>query len=216
MRNCSHSAGARSGWLPMSGLKPSCAPPFPNWSRAPGSCVTRRLKSSHLATAPSSVTGSAIFSSVRRSIFLRSSGSIKSQSNSHAPVETNEPRLDGNVRFVFSGRFVDWKGIQYLVRTFVETVAKEPRCQLDLISGGELEDEIKALIKRHEVDKAVHLHGWLSRPEAARIVRGADVFVMPSLRECGGTAILEAMALGKPIIATNWKVELPIFRWPEA
>ncbi|NJN87372.1 MAG: glycosyltransferase family 4 protein [Leptolyngbyaceae cyanobacterium SL_7_1] len=33
---------------------------------------------------------------------------------------------------------------------------------------------------------------------------GCDVFVMPSLRECGGTAILEAMAIGLPVIATNW------------
>ena len=48
------------------------------------------------------------------------------------------------------------------------------------------------------------MHGWLSRTEAAQVLRDADVFVMPSLRECGGTAILEAMAMGKPIITTNW------------
>ena len=120
------------------------------------------------------------------------------------PTETNETHSDGSVRFVFSGRFVDWKGIKYLVRAFAETVAKEPGCQLDLIGGGELEGEIKALIEEHKLNETVHLHGWLSRPEASRIVREADVFVMPSLRECGGTAILEAMALGKPVIATNW------------
>jgi glycosyltransferase involved in cell wall biosynthesis len=44
----------------------------------------------------------------------------------------------------------------------------------------------------------------MSRAEAARIIRETDVFVMPSLRECGGTAILEAMALGKPVIAIKW------------
>ncbi len=37
-----------------------------------------------------------------------------------------------------------------------------------------------------------------------RVIRECDVFVMPSLRECGGGAILEAMALGKPIVAANW------------
>ncbi len=120
------------------------------------------------------------------------------------PTETNETRPGGSVRFVFSGRFVDWKGVEYLVRAFARTVAKEPGCQLDLIGGGQLEGEIKALIEEHKLENAVNLHGWLSRPEASRIVREADVFVMPSLRECGGTAILEAMALGKPVIATNW------------
>jgi glycosyltransferase involved in cell wall biosynthesis len=113
-------------------------------------------------------------------------------------------RHDGTVHFAFSGRFVDWKGIQYLVPAFAKAVAQEPCCRLDLIGGGELEGEVRATIEHYRLAKSVHLHGWISRPDAARIIGQADVFVMPSLRECGGTAILEAMALGKPVIATNW------------
>jgi glycosyltransferase involved in cell wall biosynthesis len=48
------------------------------------------------------------------------------------------------------------------------------------------------------------MHGWIAREETARIIAMADVFVMPSLRECGGTAILEALAMGKPVITTRW------------
>jgi glycosyltransferase involved in cell wall biosynthesis len=73
-----------------------------------------------------------------------------------------------------------------------------------LIGGGEYEGIIRDLIRQHQLSGVVQLHGWLSRPDAAGIVRSGDVFVMPSLRECGGTAILEAMALGKPVITTNW------------
>jgi glycosyltransferase involved in cell wall biosynthesis len=119
-----------------------------------------------------------------------------------APVKQSRP--EGGVRFVFSGRFVDWKGVQLLVPAFAKAVAEDPRCQLDLIGGGELEAQIRAMIEEQKLGGAVCLHGWVGRPEAARIIREADVFVMPSLRECGGTAILEAMALGKPVIATNW------------
>ncbi len=110
----------------------------------------------------------------------------------------------GGVRFAFSGRFVDWKGVQYLLPAFAKAAAQEPMCRLDLIGGGELEGEVKAVIEQHNLSAKVHLYGWLSRPEASKVIRAADVFVMPSLRECGGTAILEAMALGKPVIATNW------------
>lgn len=120
------------------------------------------------------------------------------------PTEIAPSRPDTKVRFVFSGRFVDWKGVQFLVPAFAKAVAEEPRCQLDLIGGGELQGQIEAVIERHNLRESVRLHGWVSRSEAARIIRETDVFVMPSLRECGGTAILEAMALGKPVIAIKW------------
>jgi glycosyltransferase involved in cell wall biosynthesis len=120
------------------------------------------------------------------------------------PASTALPPEDGPVRFVFSGRFVDWKGVQFLVPAFARAVEEEPRCRLDLIGGGELEGEIRAVIKQHHLEESVRLHGWMSRPDAARVVHETDVFVMPSLRECGGTAILEAMALGKPVIAIKW------------
>ena len=116
----------------------------------------------------------------------------------------DESRSNGPVRFAFSGRFVDWKGIQYLLPAFAMAASQEKSCHLDLIGGGDLEGEVKAVIKQNNLAGSVRLHGWVARPDAARIIREADVFVMPSLRECGGTAILEAMALGKPIIATNW------------
>lgn len=117
------------------------------------------------------------------------------------PVRENK---ENTVRFAFSGRFVDWKGVQFLVPAFARAVAEEPCCRLDLIGGGELEGEIRAVIERHQLHEYVRLHGWMSRSDAASIIRESDVFVMPSLRECGGTAILEAMALGKPVIAIRW------------
>jgi glycosyltransferase involved in cell wall biosynthesis len=120
------------------------------------------------------------------------------------PTPTVARGEDGPVRFVFSGRFVDWKGVQFLVPAFARAAEEEPRCQLDLIGGGELEGEIRAVIKQHHLEESVRLHGWMSRPDAARVIHETDVFVMPSLRECGGTAILEAMALGKPVIAIKW------------
>jgi glycosyltransferase involved in cell wall biosynthesis len=108
------------------------------------------------------------------------------------------------VHFVFSGRFVDWKGVQYLVNAFALAAKEAPRCRLDLIGGGEYEQEIRTVVSREGLESLVRFHGWRSRAEAAQIVRDSDVFVMPSLRECGGTAILEAMALGKPVIVANW------------
>lgn len=112
---------------------------------------------------------------------------------------------DGEVRFVFSGRFVDWKGIQFLLPAFEKAVARNPACRLELIGGGgEFEGYVKELASRELLAGKVRFHGWLARERAAEILREADVFVMPSLRECGGTAILEAMAMGKPVVTTNW------------
>ena len=88
---------------------------------------------------------------------------------------------------------------------FERAAAVERSCRLELIGGGgEFEREVRELANRDSIRDRVRLHGWVPRERAAEILREADVFVMPSLRECGGTAILEAMAMSKPVIATNW------------
>lgn len=111
---------------------------------------------------------------------------------------------DSVVRFAFSGWFKDWKGIRFLVSAFSKIATTEKNCELHLIGGGELEQDLKSQVRTAGIESKVHFHGWLDRTAAADILRDTDVFVMPSLRECGGTAILEAMALGKPVIATRW------------
>jgi glycosyltransferase involved in cell wall biosynthesis len=46
--------------------------------------------------------------------------------------------------------------------------------------------------------------GWLAADAASQRLRAADVFVYPSLREPGGTVVLEAMASGLPSIVADW------------
>jgi glycosyltransferase involved in cell wall biosynthesis len=44
----------------------------------------------------------------------------------------------------------------------------------------------------------------LPQAVAAELLKDSDVMVLPSMRECGGAVVLEAMASGVPVIATDW------------
>ncbi len=50
----------------------------------------------------------------------------------------------------------------------------------------------------------VYFHGYLSQAECARQLQQGDALVLPSLLECGGAVVLEAMAVALPVIATDW------------
>ena len=50
----------------------------------------------------------------------------------------------------------------------------------------------------------IQFAGWLSQADCKVRLNAADCLVLPSLFECGGAVVLEAMALGKPVIATAW------------
>ena len=110
---------------------------------------------------------------------------------------------DGIIRFVFCGRLVDWKGAQYLIKAFAP-LARRGGVRLDLIGDGELFESITAQINDEGIGEHVSMHGRIPLERCIDIMRDSDVYVMPSLRECGGLALLEAMAIGLPIVATNW------------
>jgi len=50
----------------------------------------------------------------------------------------------------------------------------------------------------------VSFTGWLNQEQIAKLYQQSDVFVFPSLRDCGGAVVLEAMAMNLPIIAARW------------
>ncbi|MCM8731661.1 glycosyltransferase family 4 protein [Hephaestia sp. GCM10023244] len=110
---------------------------------------------------------------------------------------------DRPVRFIFCSRFVDWKGIAFLVRAFAP-LARAGGVRLDLVGDGELFGAVAAQIARERLEGSIILHGRLPLEGYVALLRKADVFVTPSLRECGGMAMMEAMALGLPVIGVNW------------
>lgn len=110
---------------------------------------------------------------------------------------------DGITRFVFMGRFVDWKGVQFLIEALALAVEKS-NITLDLIGDGELREQLEKKVKELKLSHRVTFHGWLSTENCLNVLNNSDVFVMPSLREAGGNAVLEAMAIGMPVIVANW------------
>jgi len=109
----------------------------------------------------------------------------------------------GPVRFVFCGRFVDWKGAQFLVEAFAR-VPREIDARLEMIGDGELLDSSISRATELGIADRVVFHGRLPLERCMQVITDSDVYMMPSLRECGGLALLEAMAIGLPVVAANW------------
>lgn len=119
------------------------------------------------------------------------------------PIERQPADPEEPIRFIFWGRFVDWKGAQFLVQAFKQ-VSEHSNSVLEMIGDGELLDSIRTQATETGTGDRINFHGRLSREESIKIIQKCHVFVIPSLRECGGNAILEIMAMGLPVVATNW------------
>lgn len=114
------------------------------------------------------------------------------------------------VHFVFMGRLVDWKAVDLLVRAFVQVSAEAP-VTLTVAGDGPERPALELACRDAGVLAAsagasgkVWFAGWMSQADCALLLAGADVLVLPSLMECGGAVVLEAMASGKPVVATDW------------
>ncbi len=120
------------------------------------------------------------------------------RSDSTASKEPNK-----QVHFVFLGRLADWKGVDLLLEAFA-AVATQTDAVLEIIGDGEMRGELEAQTARLGLDSNVVFSGWLSQQQCALKMKQADSMVFPSLREPGGAVVMEAMAVGLPVIATNW------------
>jgi len=116
---------------------------------------------------------------------------------------------DATTTFVYMGRLVDWKAVDLIVQAFAQARKKAPM-RLWILGDGSERARLEGLAvtlclpRDPALPGTIHFAGWLSQAECAARLREADALVLPSLLECGGAVVLEAMSLAKPVIATAW------------
>ena len=93
------------------------------------------------------------------------------------------------------------KGPMYLLKAMTAIWHTHPDIQLVYVGKGDLEEEVKAEVHRTGVTDKVKFLGW--RDDIPEIMQFLDIFVLPSLNEGMGRVLVEAMASGKPIVASN-------------
>jgi glycosyltransferase involved in cell wall biosynthesis len=98
-------------------------------------------------------------------------------------------------------RLSEVKGHKFLIESF-KTVLKEfPHAQLILVGEGRIKPDLAALaVKLGVAENVIFIPSVLETSLALSVM---DIFVMPSIQEGLGLAIMEAMANGIPVVATN-------------
>jgi glycosyltransferase involved in cell wall biosynthesis len=102
--------------------------------------------------------------------------------------------------FVFIGRLVDWKALDIVIAALEQV----PEASLDVIGDGPMLERWRTLATRLGLIARVRFHGWLPQAACANFLTNSCALVLPSLYECGGAVVLEAMAMARPVIATAW------------
>lgn len=99
------------------------------------------------------------------------------------------------------GWLTDIKGHRYLLEAVASLKLEFPAIHLVLVGSGDQQDALLRQAQAAGISRAVHLVGH--RDDVASCLAGMDVFVLPSLNEGMGRALVEAMAAGLPVIATR-------------
>jgi len=103
-----------------------------------------------------------------------------------------------NVLYV--GRLVDWKTIDIVIDAIVQTKTK---ASLTIVGDGADKKRLEEYVDTNNISN-VSFIGLVPHAEINQYYDEADIFVLPSIRECGGAVVLEAMSRGLPTIATDW------------
>ncbi|HXG05457.1 MAG TPA: TIGR03088 family PEP-CTERM/XrtA system glycosyltransferase, partial [Candidatus Binatia bacterium] len=99
------------------------------------------------------------------------------------------------------GRLDPVKDHARLVAAFRAVVAERPDALLLIVGDGPLRDDLQQAVAAAGLERSVRLLG--ERDDIPRVLAALDVFTLPSLAEGISNTILEAMATGLPVVATN-------------
>ncbi len=111
-----------------------------------------------------------------------------------------EEGLEGQFVILFCGRLIWIKAIDVLLEAMATLSARHPDVRLVIAGAGPQEDELKRQARNLGIDSVTRFLGW--RHDVADWMATADVLVNPSLTESFPQVLIEALAVGTPVIMT--------------
>jgi len=118
-----------------------------------------------------------------------------------ARLRTSLGLPDGAAVVASVGRFVPYKGFGVLLEAAGMVRASRSDVHWLLVGDGELRGALERQCRALGLEAQVHFTGW--REDVPDILAVCDVFILPSMAEHFGRVIIEAMAMGKAVVATD-------------
>jgi len=124
------------------------------------------------------------------------------------------PKIDGSLMrkefdigdgplVVTALRLIKRKSPALLISAFARVLKVVPNAKLVIAGSGREENRLSRQTERLNIENSVLMAGQLAKEEVARLMAAADVFVLPSRIESFGLSLLEASAVGVPVVCSN-------------
>lgn len=111
--------------------------------------------------------------------------------------------IPSDPQLVCIGRLCEDKGQLLLVQAAQQLVQEGFHFKLILVGDGTIRPNIEALMAAHQLEQHIEITGWASNTEVRRHLLNSSAMVLPSFAEGLPVAIMEALALGRPVISTT-------------
>lgn len=111
-------------------------------------------------------------------------------------------RIISKNQIVTVGRLSAQKGQLILLDALAALAREGAQFEMVIAGDGPLRPQLERRIRELGLEKHVELTGWLSNSQVRALVRGARALVLPSLAEGLPVVLMEALALGRPVITT--------------
>jgi len=110
---------------------------------------------------------------------------------------------DGDSRILFVGNLVPGKRVDVLVEAFARVRDVHPKARLQIVGSGPEQSKVEMRSEQLEIDNFVEFHGSVDHNDVAILMRRATCLCLPSNSEGMPNVVVEALATGLPVLATN-------------
>lgn len=104
---------------------------------------------------------------------------------------------------LYVGRFVEAKGMRELIAAFQQLCLRDSRLRLALVGDGVMREELLALVRDAGLGERVLMPGGLAPDQVAQWIAASDLLTLPSWSEGYPNVVVEAIACGRPVVATD-------------